>query len=421
MMRRIPLPLLLPFLGPLAILAPSCGGGEGEGAATSPEPLSDEDRGEDDVQSRIDELRAMGYAGYADADVDPEAEPVTIFDRERSAKGYNLISNRNLTTAQLLDPFGGIVREWKDEDSGHWSNVELTEDGELLIPGTESSEGDELREHYLMKLSWEGDVVWRVPVAAHHDVEVTPAGRVACLTFIFRPIPEVHPEYDVRDNGIAVLTQDGELVEEYSIYGMLAAGPDVFSFQHVERIEKAKKRFFDLLHSNSVEFLRHEHLVGKDPIYAPQNVLVSIRHQDTIAIFDTEARKVVWAWGQGEISGPHDATMLANGNVLLYDSGLGRDWTRVVELDPLTRTIVWEYRAPEPADFYSESMGSNQRLPNGNTLIASSNDGEAFEVTPEGEIVWHFTNFNAGKKGKRATIVRIRRYPLDFVHPLLER
>ena len=34
--------------------------------------------------------------------------------------------------------------------------------------------------------------------------------------------------------------------------------------------------------------------------------------------------------------------------------------------------------------------GSAQRLPNGNTLIAETDRGHAFEVTKDGEIVWEF-------------------------------
>ena len=63
------------------------------------------------------------------------------------------------------------------------------------------------------------------------------------------------------------------------------------------------------------------------------------------ALRDWKTKRIVWSWGQDEISGPHDATLLANGNVLLFDNGLGRDWSRVIEVDPFTREIVWEYRA----------------------------------------------------------------------------
>ena len=115
------------------------------------------------------------------------------------------------------------------------------------------------------------------------------------------------------------------------------------------------------------------------------------------------------------MSGPHDATVLKNGHILLFDNGLGRGWSRVIELDPLTRQIVWEYRAPQPADFYTVVHGSNQRLPNGNTLIANSGHGEVFEVTPEGEIVWRFFNPDRKESGRRASVGRVTRHELAYV------
>jgi hypothetical protein len=41
-------------------------------------------------------------------------------------------------------------------------------------------------------------------------------------------------------------------------------------------------------------------------------------------------------------------------------------------------------------------------------------------VTPAGEIVWRFLNPNTDEAGRRATIVRIHRYPVEFIERLLE-
>lgn len=46
---------------------------------------------------------------------------------------------------------------------------------------------------------------------------------------------------------------------------------------------------------------------------------------------------------------------------------------------------VWRYAAP---GFHSAFMSSCERLPNGNTLICSSLQGRAFEVSPAGQVVW---------------------------------
>lgn len=49
-----------------------------------------------------------------------------------------------------------------------------------------------------------------------------------------------------------------------------------------------------------------------------------------------------------------------------------RDYSRVIEVEPVKRKVVWEYKAEPPESFFSGVMGGNQRLPNGNTLITES-------------------------------------------------
>lgn len=374
---------------------------------------------EPDSQAELERLWALGYVGFTDTKVKPGESPVTLYDPERSAAGYNLVSNRDLTSAQIFDARGNVVWSWADEGTNHWSNAELLANGDLLVPGSERA--DEPGSNFLLRMSWNGDVVWRRAINAHHDAEVTPAGTIATLTFRLRSIPEVSAEYEVEDNQITILTQDGKVLEEYSLYDPLCARPDVFACQAVPPTTQGGKKILDLLHANSVEFMRHAHLAERDPLYAAANVLVSIRNQNVVAIFDWERKSLVWTWGPGEISAQHDATVLENGNILIFDNGVLRKRSRVIELDPLRKEIVWQYEATEPERFFSVRKGSSQRLPNGNTLVANSHSGEAFEVTPQGEMVWRFLNPNANARGRRATIVRIHRYPEEFIRDLMRR
>jgi hypothetical protein len=372
---------------------------------------------EPDPRAEMERLRALGYVGFTETRVVPGEPSVSAYDAERSAAGYNLISNRNLTSAQLFDAQGDVVRSWADDGANHWSNAELLDHGDLLVTGSE--EADTAGSNFLLRLAWDGSVVWRKRINAHHDAEVTPAGTIATLTFRFRSIPEVSVEHEVKDHAITILTRHGEVLEEHSLYDMLCGNPDIFACRRVPPSSDGARKIVDLLHPNSIEFMRHTHLAERDPIYAPTNVLVSIRNQDAVAIFDWKRKRLVWVWGPGEISAQHDATVLGNGNILLFDNGIFRRYSRIIELDPLREEIVWEYKAPEPEQFFSVRKGSSQRLPNGNTLISNSDRGEAFEVTREGEIVWRFLNPNANEQGKRATIVRIHRYPEDFVRGLI--
>jgi hypothetical protein len=106
----------------------------------------------------------------------------------------------------------------------------------------------------------------------------------------------------------------------------------------------------------------------------------------------------------------HCPSLLTDGSVLIYDNGPNRGFSRVIELDPLSREIRWQYKADPPEDFFSDHQGFSQRLPNGNTLITESLRGHAFEVTREGEIVWEFFNTRTDTDGQmRKTIYRITR------------
>jgi hypothetical protein len=371
-----------------------------------------------DPQAELERLRALGYVGFTETKVESGQAVVPLHEEALSAPGYNLISNRDLTTAQLFDARGTVVHAWADPGAKHWSNAELLPDGDLLVTGSETP--DEERSNFLLRLAWDGSVVWRAPISAHHDAELTPAGTIATLTFRMRRIPAISAEREVKDHELTLLSADGQLLEQHSLYDMLCSSPEIFSCTAPTETQ-VKESFIDLLHANSLEFMRHPHLAQRHALYAATNVLVSFRHQDAVAIFDWPAKKLVWAWGPGQISGQHDARVLENGNILIFDNGIARSRSRVIELDPLSRAIVWEYGSAESERFFSLRKGSSQRLENGNTLVASSDSGEAFEVTPAGRMVWRFVNPNADAEGRRATIVRIHRYPVPFVQELLAR
>ena len=111
-------------------------------------------------------------------------------------------------------------------------------------------------------------------------------------------------------------------------------------------------------------------------------------------------------------------TLLANGNILIFDNGYARGFSRVIELDPTSLEVVWSYQGEPPSEFFSDRRGSAQRLPNGNTLICESERGHVFEVTPDGTRVWEFWNPEI-VDGKRKRIYRFMRLAPDVVEPLL--
>ena len=143
--------------------------------------------------------------------------------------------------------------------------------------------------------------------------------------------------------------------------------------------------------------------MGLGPIVEPGQVLLSFREIDTIAILDLDEEQIVWAL-RGPWLAQHDPDILANGDILLFDNlgnflddegddaqdGVGR--SRILQLDPETLEVTWEYEGTDFAPFESDVRASQQRLTNGNTLITEETGGRLLEVTPGGEIVWEYYN-----------------------------
>ncbi|MBI1369857.1 MAG: PQQ-binding-like beta-propeller repeat protein [Planctomycetes bacterium] len=80
----------------------------------------------------------------------------------------------------------------------------------------------------------------------------------------------------------------------------------------------------------------------------------------------------------------HDLHMLANGHVLFEDS-----YTHLVEIDPATNAVVWEYEATKMNGNEGKPVQVHafERLADGNTMIAESGPGRIIEVDHDGRIV----------------------------------
>ncbi len=372
------------------------------------------------------ELEALGYIAVTEDPVDPARSGVVLLDRARAQPGYSLYCNHNEGFAALIDLEGRVLHQWASPNTRHWASCKLLPNGDLLVVGTEFDPAaphkklDEQR--YLMVLGWDGSLRWRRDMAVHHHAALTPDGDILTLDLRYRIIPEVHTAVVTREDFLVLLSRQGEEKTRRSLWEAFRSRPDLLTIQPVEVLHRWGREHVDLIHANTAEFIHHPELADRHPIYAAGNVLVTSRLQNAIAVVDWRTNRLVWAWGPGQVMGPHDATMLENGNILLFDNGSKeRGWSRVIELDPIEEKIVWSYQAPEPSTFFTVARGSCQRLPNGNTLITDSNHGRAFEVTRAGEIVWDFLNPHLSSDNKRPGMRRVERYLPDHVDPLLAR
>lgn len=144
-------------------------------------------------------------------------------------------------------------------------------------------------------------------------------------------------------------------------------------------------------------------------------MLFSCRNNSRVGIIDSETKKLVWNYGQPHIFHQHHATFLPNGHVQIFDNGMHRHGvpgSRVIEVDPKTDEVVWEYLASPEIQFFSAHISGADRLPNGNVLVCEGAPGRIFEITPEGRVVWEWVNpiVQHVRGGPSHAIFRAHRY-----------
>jgi len=340
---------------------------------------------------------------------------VTIFNTEKTDDCYRLYSSRNLQAAHLITPEGRYVHTWyypqyypQNGSEMSWHYAEMLPNGHLIAI---------IKDKMIIELDWNSNLVWKAKLRAHHDFARDKKGNTIVVS------RENHENPWNKDKQIAM----DELVE-YNREGNIVW--HWYYYKHIEEMEKMIKQptppdesFHDWPHINTCEILPENLLGQKDQRFRAGNLLLCGRHANTIFIIEKSTGKIVWAWGPGILMGPHMPTMLPNGNILVYDNGrctqkLKRGYTRVLEIDPVTGKIIWKYQ--DKKNFYSPSRGSNNRLKNGNTLIAESDRGRILEVSPDKKIVWEYLNPDFNKNGKRMALYRVVPYEKKIVDTLLK-
>jgi len=363
-------------------------------------------------------LEALGYAGGSQPGASGAAGVVRR-DPDRASDGVNLYSDGHAAEAVLLRSDGEVLHRWKrsffeaypgsDRDpklpgTQWWRHVELLPGGELLaIFGGQG----------LIKLDRDSRVLWTSPLRAHHQLQLLPDGSMYVLTHEAGLLPWTGLDEPVLEDFLTHLDAEGRLLGQLSIVEALRASP----FR--ELLDDRTGNPADILHCNSLQVLDGRH-VGLDPAFAAGNVLISSRNTSAMLVVEPSfsggpgagpgTGRVVWAH-RGAFRTQHDAQLLPGGRLLLFDNNGLPGESRILELDSASLEMVWEYRGDDQDPFFSEWLGAVQRLPGGTTLVTDSNQGRAFEVTSQGDIVWEFiTPASAGEHGEFiASISRMQR------------
>jgi hypothetical protein len=269
----------------------------------------------------------------------------------------------------------------------------------------------------IARVALDGRVLWQRDGPYHHDLARAADGRILALRDRKRRVRSLSRTRPILEPEVVTLSGAGEILDSVPLTPILLADP-VLAAQlrkHWRRIVRHPGTL-DPFHVNSIELIGAERAHA---IFHPDALLIGIRNLDAVAVIDLAARRLVFRWGPGELQLPHHPSLLPNGNLLIFDNGVRRRRSRVLELDPRRGRVVWSYGEAPGQRFFSRTRGGAQALASGSVLITESERGRAFEVTRAGEIVWEFWNPDVSEDGaRRATIHRMSRLEPGTLPPL---
>ena len=304
----------------------------------------------------------------------------------------------------------------------------------------------------VQKILWDGTVVWDFRYntngrLTHHDLKVLPNGNVLLIAWETKTRseciaagrnPSLVTNYGLMPDHIIEVKptgpSSGEIVWEWHVwdhliqdydpskanYGVVADHPELVDINFVTSTQQ------DLMHTNSIDYNKEL-----------DQILISVRYYSEIWVIDhsttTEEAAghtggnsgkggdLLYRWGNPraykrgtssdrKLFEQHDASWVdkgypGEGNILIFNNGVGRGYSTVDEITPPIdengqyyiesgsaygpTTQTWIYK-PTP-NFYASHLSGATRLKNGNTLICNGETTKVFEVTPEGSTVWQLS------------------------------
>lgn len=340
---------------------------------------------------------------------------LTAHDPEQAFQGYTLLAPMfGDGTVYLLDMQGEVAHTWHMPyrpglygyllDNGH-----LFYSGKVMQDLERFEAWRRFKGGAVLEVDWHGNVLWEVNHPDHHhDARKLRNGNLILLCL--RPVPEaLHSKIQ---GGLPGSEIDGTIYADY-LLEVTTGGETVWEWRSWEHLDCATEVI-------TAQDRREEWTHGNTVAEMPDgNLLVSFRNICTVTIIERRTGDLLWKLGGPPLAQQHDPRPLPNGNVLIFDNGTHRrdhpaPFSRVIEVDPRTSTIVWEYCDQSLFDFFSPYISGAQRLPNGNTLICEGCDGRLFEVTQDKEVVWEYISpyfaHEVGRPGLNNWVFRAFRY-----------
>ena len=297
--------------------------------------------------------------------------------------------------AYTIDVKGNVAKKWSAPEPG--SELQYARplaSGNLLaqvrsaksVVGAAGADG-------VIEITQDDRVVWKYTDSMrflHHDMERRSNGNTLLVCSKDLDAPQISRKR-ITDDCLIEVDPSGKIVWEWQTADHI----DDLELPHEARTQimdgypsgqrtglpaPAATKGFDYLHMNAASPVP-ESAGHTDPRFKPGNVIVSYRYINTLAVVDRDTKKIVWKT-VGLTIGQHNPHFVpgglpGTGNLLVFDNGYvdgntnpyrasTRPYSRVLEINPLDKSIVWEYTAENSNrpiwTFFSHYISGAQRF-----------------------------------------------------------
>lgn len=269
---------------------------------------------------------------------------------------------------------------------------------------------------------------WRLPYRTHHSIFVDENGDIWTAGVIDRDrkmkkYPNYLPEF--QDYTVVKISPQGKILSEISVFDLLIEN-GLQGLLYMATLQEFNTLVSgDTLHVNDVEIFPASLPEG---VFKHGDIMLSMRNIHTILVFDPGSRKIRFI-RTGATIRQHDPDFIDGNNILVFDNNnlmpyrktqyrilhdkyLKGQRSRILALSATDGSAREVYAGTPGKPFFTNIMGKQQALPNGNILITDSRNGHALETDRKGEIVWEY--YNLVKPGMIGLITEAQRLPVQF-------
>jgi hypothetical protein len=313
---------------------------------------------------------------------------------------------------RLYDAAGSVLHEWPVRPTAIFDDTVASPSGVLSLEDLQGvylfPDGDVLVNiEYVgvARLDACGQVLWWRSARSYHHSMARADDGTFWIPGVLRDRPAASPAYPagypglsgpVHHDQVVQLSAEGEVLGALNVLDLLYDNGLQRYIPHAQLDHTLVDPYdTDVTHLNDIEPLSAE-MADEYPLFEAGDLVVSLRQQHLVFVFDPDTRMVKWH-AHSPFIHQHDPDFIGGGWIGVFDNnhdgterGTMLGGSRIVLLQPHTDSVRVVFPTPRSAPLYTDVRGKWQLLENGNLLLTEAAAGRVVEVAPDGETVWEW-------------------------------